>query len=268
MLMFAVFGLLSFIGIIFFIYGFYQELYVFSIINPALGLQGFLPQSLMFFILGMVFPLIAVFGMMYRVKSSGCSKRFDKVPKDKRVMEYIYQDGNVTDVIANRRMGMGIFEIPNYGIIVDVGRLPTPGSVYTFGDKKINYALQNLYFTPNPKFTSIYTFYTEIGINNGDELYNLLNGLDAELLVKVWNKLCRINLTSSIDNIVEYAKNITPEERKIMNKEWKKTVSNDRLREMKKIERQKSRDNRYRDKPNKYVVEDEPIDDIIFRKKG
>ena len=221
MIMYGVFLLLSMIGLGFFIYGFYKEIELFNFINPYLGVQGYLPESLGFFLISWIFMFIAIIGIMYRIKSSGCGKRFDKIPKNQSVFDFIYRDGTSMDMIGNRRVGMGIFDIKDLGVIVDIGRKPSPGSVYRFGDKNIRFALQDINFTPNVKFTSIYTFFSSLGINNADELHNVLSGYDAALMVKVWNKLCEYTPLDATDRFVQNIQEMNPEEIKRNNRAWK-----------------------------------------------
>ena len=220
MLMYGIFILLSIIGLGFLAYGFYKEIELFNIINPYLGVSGYLPESLGFFLISWIFMLVAVIGIMIRIKTSGCSKRFDKIPKNQSVFDFIYRDGTSTDMIGNRRTGMGLFDIKDLGVVLDIGRKPSPGSVYRFGDKNIRFALQDINFTPNVKYTSIYTFFTQLGINNADELHNVLNGYDAALMVKVWNRLCEYQPMDAADRLVENIQQMTPQEIKENNRKW------------------------------------------------
>ena len=223
MIMYAIFTGLAMLGFVFLCVGIYLEMDIFALIGPALGAPGFLPMSLGFFILAVVVMFIALIGIFVRIKTSGCGKRFDKIPRTHGVFNFIYRDGLSGDFIGERRPGMGIFDLPGHGVIVDVGRLPSPGSVYDFGDKKIRLALQDINFTPNPKFTSIYSFFSYLGFNNMEELQDTLNGYNPSLTVKVWNKLVRHRPKDLEERVFDNIIQMDAKELKQNDKAWRKT---------------------------------------------
>lgn len=158
----------------------------------------------------------------------GVSKRFDRPPRGKAIFNFMYRDGDCMDILGERRPGMGIYDVEGHGVIIDVGRLPAPGSVYRQGGKTIRHALQDINYTPNPLFTNIYSFFTDLGINNGEELQDVLNGNSPMLMAKVWNKLCEYHPKTMEDTIVENIQQMTKDEVKVMNRDWKNTVGKDK----------------------------------------
>lgn len=224
MIMYALFTGLTLLGFVFLCIGIYMEADLFALIAPMLGAPGFLPASLGLFIISYFVMFIAVIGIFIRIRTSGCGKRFDKISRIKSVFNFIYRDGVSMDMIGDRRPGMGIFDLPGHGVVVDVGRLPNPGSVYNFADKKIRFALQDINFTPNPKFTSIYGLFTKLGFNNMEELQDTLNGYNPNLIAKVWNKLVVYTPQDMEDRVVENIKNMDKREIKQNNQIWKNNV--------------------------------------------
>ena len=220
MIMYAIFIMLSGVGCFFLLIGLMSAMDTFSIIGSMLGAPGFLPDWLWYFILSWIVMLMVIIGIFFRIKSSGCSKRFDKIPRGKGIFNFIYRDGLSLDLLGMRRPGLGIFDLPQHGVVVDIGRKPEPGSVYRFGDKNIRFALQDINYTPNPKFTSIYSFFSTLGFNTMEELQDVLNGYNPALMAKVWHKLVLYTPPTPEDRIVANIQDMEQKELTSANKDW------------------------------------------------
>lgn len=243
MIIYAAFVIMMILGLGFFAYGFMKEIETYSLIGNYFGISSFLPESAGWFLIGFIFLIITIIAILFRVSQTGCSKRFDKLPKGKGLFNFLYRDGTSTDIIGMRRVGLGIFDVPEHGVIIDIGRLPNPGSVYRFGGKNIRFALQDINFTPNPKFTTIYSFFTELGINNADELYDVLNGYNPELIIKVWNRLCYYSYPDATDKIVQNIQDMTPKEKKQLDKDWRSNIDKDKKKQEKELDSEETHRN-------------------------
>lgn len=224
MIIYGIFTVFMLMGFIFFVMGFYEEMQLFSVIGPMLGAPGFLPVSLGWFLMGFIIMFIALIGIFFRIKMTGVGLRFDKPPKGQSIFNFMYRDGSSMDLHGKRRPGLGIFDLPQLGVVVDVGRLPTPGSVYRFGGKPIRYALQDIGYTPNPKFTTIYSFLSALGFNNMEDVQDVFKGRNPELMVKVWNKLVEYEPQTPEDKIVDNIIDMTPSETAENTVMWKEEI--------------------------------------------
>jgi hypothetical protein len=162
--------------------------------------------------------------MMMRIKMSGASKRFDGTPHNKGLFDFIYRDGDIRDVYGDRIPGLGLFRIFKLGLIFDAGREPKPGSVYNIPGKKIRFALQDINFTPNPKFAGFYTYLNELGFNNMTEVNDVLNGYNPELMVKIWNKMCDQMYHRPEDVLVERLQTLSRKDIEKNNTLWGRQV--------------------------------------------
>jgi hypothetical protein len=174
-----------------------------------------------FDVLGGFIMLMPVILMFYRLRIGDCWNEFDLPKKNKPLFDFLYRVGVIRSIFGKRLPGTGYSSIKTLGLVQEVGRLPAPGSVYRKGDKLKQFVLQDLAHTPNPKFTGFCTWLTEIGFNNITEVYRVLNGYDADLMVKVWDRLNDGKDKSSTDILVERLQNLTPEDRAKYPKKFK-----------------------------------------------
>jgi hypothetical protein len=251
MIVYAFFVILIWIAIGLYMYGMYVEMTFWSWLGPELGSPGFLPESFGWYLIAFFMMFFVIIALFVRIKWSGCGKRFDKHPREKALFNYLYRDGLSVDMIGERRAGLGAFDVPETGVIVDIGRLPSPGSVYRHSDKNIRFALQDINFTPNPLFTSIYSFFTYLGFNDMDDVQDVLNGYNPTLMVKIWNKLCEHKLESAEDKLIDNIKKMDKREKRINNAKWKK--------EQKKLEKKVEKKKR---PPYKVSIEKEQIQKV------
>ena len=190
-----------------------------------------------FDVIAMIIFVALFIGVLYRLRVSGSWVYFDKNKRNKPLLEFLYRDGGKRPILGERIPGMGLFHVAGLGIVLDIGRLPEPGSVYTHGDKPTRFVLQDINHTPNPKFTNFYRFLTSLGFNRGEELQDVLNGRNPELMAKVWNHLCEQGKPKdTVDKLVDNIKEMEPIYIDNMNKEFKKDRKREQLEDfLKKI---------------------------------
>lgn len=213
MIMYAVFLILAFMGLILFVYALSIDTGMYQQIGLLIGVPNFMPFTVYYYIGGFFIMLCAIVGIFIRIRMSGCNKRFDKLPKGQGLFNFLYRDGNSLDIYGKRIPGLGFFNIPKLGMLVDTGRNPQPGSVYNFGDKKIRFALQDINYSNNPKFSSFYSYLVDLGFNNMSEVQDVLNGFNAELMVQVWhNILLKGKPQTAGDKLVEQIQTMSKED--------------------------------------------------------
>lgn len=226
MIMYALIMLIAFLGLVLFSYGLSIELMFFEEVGVAIwGIYGFIPVTVYYIIGGFFLVLCALVAAFIRIRMSGCNKRFDKLKRGKGLFNFIYRDGGSTDVYGDRIPGLGFFQIPKLGIVVDTGRNPSPGSVYNFGDKKIRFALQDINYTPNPKFANFYSYLVILGFNNMTEVQDVFNGYNPDLIVKVWNNMLnREKMETAEDKLVSHVQTMSKKELRQNDKSWGRSM--------------------------------------------
>lgn len=160
-----------------------------------------------------------IIASLIRLRKAGAWAYFDNPKHNKALLEFLYRDGVKRPVYGSRIVGTGFFQVPALGIVQDVGRKPTPGSVYFHGDKPVRYVLQDINHTPNPKFANFYGWVTSLGVNRIEELQDVLAGYNPELMVKVWNKLVDYDYKEPTDKMIEDIQDMGEEDRVKFNEE-------------------------------------------------
>ena len=225
MIIYMFFLAVEFIGFMMLAYGLMMEYEFYLLVQTTLQLPQ-IPIPLGFYIIigaGIIFITLPII-MLIRVKSTGCGKRYDVTPKGKGLFDFIYRDGDIREVYGDRIPGLGLFRIFLLGVLFDTGREPKPGSTYNIPGKKIRFALQDINFTPNPKFPGFYTYLTNLGFNNMTEFTDVMNGYNPEQMVKVWNALVNQELKQPEDYIVERAKTMSKKDIEKNNKLWRQEM--------------------------------------------
>lgn len=223
MIIIILFMMLAMMGIMVYVYGTTMDMTLYALIAKDYNAPGFIPMGFYFCMMGMIILFAVIIAMIIRIKVTGVDKRFDKVPFGKAIFDLIYRDGSSRDVYGRRLPGMSFFELPRHGIVTDVGRQPTPGSVYDFSGKKIRTALQDIGHTPNVKYAGWYPFLTEIGFNNFEEVRDVFNGYLPDLMVRVYNTLISMKQVKPEERMVQELTQMTKENVKKNNWLWKRS---------------------------------------------
>jgi len=175
-----------------------------------------------FDILGVIICFVPIMITFVRLRTGDCWNNFSLPSKNKPLYDFLYRIGKIRSVFGQRIPGTGFSQVKGLGIIQEIGRLPSPGSVYNRGDKSTQFVLQDLAHTPNPKFAGFTTFLTSIGFNNIQEVNRVLNGYDPELMVRIWTSLNEYELKDSTDTMIEKLQNLTIKDMK----KYPKTFNN------------------------------------------
>lgn len=226
MIVFIFFFIAMIVGIFLLGYGLYMDMMFYTQLSIILQSPDIIVPLGFYLVISSAFVLIGIpLFMMLRIKLSGCNKRFDHVPHGKGLFDFIYRDGDIRETWGDRIPGLGLFRILKLGLIFDVGREPRPGSVYNLPGKKLRFCLQDINYNQNAKIPGFYTYLTDLGFNNAEELNDVLNGYLPELTVKIWNKLVEQDkLIRPVDVIVERMKTMSPSDMKLMDRQWEREL--------------------------------------------
>ena len=116
---------------------------------------------------------------IYHLKLTNTYRLFNKVGKQNALIPFLRRDGVVIPVLGSRvYSGESFLDVPGLGLIEDLGK----GTVYSWGDKKVRFCLENISYTPDPKYMNLCAEYARLGFNNSDDVYRALIGDDLELM--------------------------------------------------------------------------------------
>ena len=171
-----------------------------------------------FDVLGGIIMFIGLAVTLYRLGIGGCMPYFKMGKKNTPLFEFLYRVGEKRPIYGKRIPGSGFSQVKGLGLIQEIGRLPAPGSVYRHGDKPIQFALQDIGHTPNPKFAGFDTFLSNIGFNNIHEVNRVLTGNDPHLMARIWHNLNERDnnggMKDSADLLIDRLQDLTEDDMK------------------------------------------------------
>lgn len=132
---------------------------------PLLSLM-FMDWVAVFMMCGGIFILLFVFGI------SGAGKQYDTLPIGCALVNYIRRDGTIIPLVCRRVFsGESFLEEPKLGLIEDLGK----DTVFLWGRKKVRFGLENINYTPDPRHFNLTRELYQLGFDDSDDLYNVLN---------------------------------------------------------------------------------------------
>jgi hypothetical protein len=100
-------------------------------------------------------------------------KQADRIPKWKHLMKYLRRDNETVEVLGERAYpGESFVDVPLLGLIEYLGK----DCYYNAGDKKYAWVLENMNFTPDPRYSNFTHVLWNLGFTNSDEVKKVLNG--------------------------------------------------------------------------------------------
>lgn len=164
-----------------------------------LTMVGFL-----FFVMGRIDPIMSLYyvdwigailmvvppiGFAIRLKTSQAMQQFDSIARDEAPIEYLRRDNSAIDIKGKRiYSGESFLDVDNLGLIEDLGT----GCVFTKGGKKKRFGLENISFTPSPKYMNFTAELYKLGFDSSDDVYAALNPQtenDLVLMGKVYQNM-------------------------------------------------------------------------------
>ena len=119
-----------------------------------------------FMMCGSIFILLFFFGV------SGTGLQYDSIPPGTAIINFIRRDGIIIPLLGKRVFsGESFLEVPKVGLIEDLGK----DTVFLWGKKKVRFGLENINYTPDPRFFNLCRELYNLGFNDSDDLYNVLN---------------------------------------------------------------------------------------------
>lgn len=88
------------------------------------------------------------------------------------IINYIRRDGNIIPLVGNRvYSGESFLDIPRMGLIEDLGK----DTVFNWGVRRTRLGLENINYTPDPRYFNLTAELYRLGFDNNDDLWNVLN---------------------------------------------------------------------------------------------
>jgi hypothetical protein len=141
---------------------------------------------------------------IYRLHVTKAFKQADNIPKWKHLINYMRRDNEIVPVIGQRAYpGESFIDVENLGLIEFLGK----DCVYTWGDKKVIWGLENINFTPDPRYFNLTHLLWEIGFHNSEDIKNVLSGRDLYLMGRVNLNMDNYNGNHGVEKLVKDFKN-------------------------------------------------------------
>ncbi len=140
-------------------------LWLMSKLVPFLQVM-FMDYIAIFMMAGAVFILFFCFGL------SQTGLQYDSIPPGTAIINYIRRDGIIQPLLGKRVFsGESFLDVPRLGIIEDLGK----DTVFLWGKKKVRFGVENINYTPDPRYWNLCKELYSLGFDDTDDLYNVLN---------------------------------------------------------------------------------------------
>ena len=157
-------------------------------------------KMLLFPWFGMIFATGATIYLLYRLFVSQTIKHADRPKKWKHLINYLRRDNTVVPIEGKRAYpGESFIDVEGLGLVEFLGK----DCYYTWGDKKIIWGLENINFTPDPRYFNFTHLLWELGFTDSTDIYNVFNGKDLELMGNVYQKMLIYDKGHGVNKLVK-----------------------------------------------------------------
>lgn len=126
----------------------------------------FMDWIAVFMMTGALIILLFVFGV------SQTGLQYDSIPPGTAIINYIRRDGIIQPLLGKRVFsGESFLDVPKLGIIEDLGK----DTVFLWGKKKVRFGIENINYTPDPRYWNVCKELYRLGFDDTDDLYNVMN---------------------------------------------------------------------------------------------
>jgi len=148
---------------------------------------------------GFIFACSGSIFLIYRLYVTKTLKHADKKSTWKHLINYLRRDNEVVPIEGIRAYpGESFIDVEGLGLIEFLGK----DCYYTWGDKKVIWGLENINFTPDPRYFNLTHLLWELGFTDSVDVYNVLNGQDLELMGRVYLKMQEYDQTHGINRLI------------------------------------------------------------------
>lgn len=142
--------------------------------------------------------------LLYRMMSTNTYQLVEKIPKWKHFIAYMRRDNTIVPMVGVRTYpGESFLDVAKLGLVEFLGK----DCWYTWGDKKILWGLENIQFTPDPRYSNLCALLNTIGFSNSDDIKNVLSGNDLDLMGKTYLAMGRYDDGHGVDKLISDMEN-------------------------------------------------------------
>jgi len=191
---------------------------------------------------GMVFACSGSIFLLYRLYVSNTLKHADKKKNWRHLINYLRRDNEVVPIYGTRAYpGESFIDVEGLGLVEFLGK----DCYYTWGDKKVIWGLENINFTPDPKYFNLTHLLWELGFTDSVDVSNVLYGKDLELMGRVYLKMLEFDKNHGVNKLVKDLKEYDGEEVNFKPKRNYKDIASavDKIGQVKNIKFRTKRDN-------------------------
>lgn len=121
--------------------------------------------------------------IIYRAHTTKCYKQLDKLSPWRHLINYMRRDNEIVPIIGERTYpGESFIDVPKLGLIEFLGK----DCVYNWGDKKVMWGLENINYSPDPRYFNFTHLLYELGFRNSEDIKEVLKGENLYLMGKVY----------------------------------------------------------------------------------
>jgi len=136
---------------------------------------------------------------LYRIYITRTWYHVNKLPIWKHLINYMRRDNEIIPIVGNRAFpGESFIDVPKLGLIEFLGK----DCVYTWGDKKVLWGLENVNFTPDARYSNLCGVMFQLGMQNTNDMLDVFNGRNLELMGNVYLKMLQNNKRGA-DKLIE-----------------------------------------------------------------
>jgi len=174
--------------------GFFITSFVLMLLTTIFPIMRYLFMDWIALIL-MFVPTVII---LMQLSSSHCMKQADRLPKWKHLIKYLRRDNETVEVLGERAYpGESFVDIPLLGLIEYLGK----DCYYNSGNKKYAWVLENMNFTPDPRYSNFTHILWKLGFSNSDEVKIVLAGGLPELRQKVYDNMLQWNNSHGVHKL-------------------------------------------------------------------
>jgi len=149
---------------------------------------------------GMLFMGVAVIFVFYRIYATRSWKQVDNIPKWKHLINYRRRDNEIVPIYGDRAYpGESFLDVQQLGLIEFLGK----DCFYTWGDKKVLDGLENINFTPDPRYYNLTHLFYELGFTDSLDVSNVLNGRDLELMGRIYLNMNSYDNSHGVNKLIK-----------------------------------------------------------------
>jgi len=146
--------------------------------------------------------------LFYRMWVSDTWVQTDRIPTWKQLINYLRRDNKVVPLIGKRAyMGESFLDVPELGLVEFLGK----DTVYTWGDKKVCWGLENVNFTADPRYFNFTALLYNIGFKDSDDVREVLLGENLYLMGKVYQNMLEYDNNHGTKKLVKDMQEYTGE---------------------------------------------------------